>query len=83
MAITIGGSFFFYGGIRVVVWMFFFNCLPETKGKTLEEMEEFFGVKREDEKVEKEGVNCIGGGKSIWERSLLEERTFKKTRGVN
>ncbi|XP_038723887.1 polyol transporter 5-like [Tripterygium wilfordii] len=40
---TIGGAFFFYAVIAIVSWIFFFFCLPETQGRTLEEMEELFG----------------------------------------
>ncbi|KAJ4967576.1 hypothetical protein NE237_019425 [Protea cynaroides] len=42
-AITIGGSFFLFSGIASVGWVFFFTFLPETQGKTLEEMEGLFG----------------------------------------
>ncbi|KAJ7952978.1 Polyol transporter like [Quillaja saponaria] len=41
-AITIGGAFFMFAGIAVVAWLFFFFFLPETKGKSLEEMEKLF-----------------------------------------
>ncbi|KAF8405195.1 hypothetical protein HHK36_010095 [Tetracentron sinense] len=41
-AITIGGSFFLYAGIAIVAWVFFYTFLPETRGKTLEEMEVLF-----------------------------------------
>ncbi|KAJ4963476.1 hypothetical protein NE237_023415 [Protea cynaroides] len=37
-AITIGGAFFLFAGIASVAWAFFFTFLPETQGKTLEEM---------------------------------------------
>ncbi|CAN1225114.1 Probable polyol transporter 3 [Linum perenne] len=42
-AITIGGAFFMFAGISVVGLLFFYFMFPETKGKTLEEMEELFG----------------------------------------
>ena len=42
-AITIGGSFFLYASIASVAWVFFYTCLPETQGKTLEEMGALFG----------------------------------------
>jgi sugar porter (SP) family MFS transporter len=41
-AITIGGSFFMFAGISVLAWVFFYFALPETKGKSLEEMETLF-----------------------------------------
>ncbi|XP_028775647.1 probable polyol transporter 6 [Neltuma alba] len=40
--ITIGGSFFMFAGISALAWAFFFFFLPETKGKSLEEMEKLF-----------------------------------------
>ncbi|KAF8711225.1 hypothetical protein HU200_029242 [Digitaria exilis] len=43
-AITIGGSFFLYAGIAMVAWVFFFTSLPETRGRTLEEMGKLFGM---------------------------------------
>ncbi|PIN22118.1 hypothetical protein CDL12_05164 [Handroanthus impetiginosus] len=43
-AITIGGVFFLYAGIAVVAFVFFYTLYPETKGKTLEEMEALFGT---------------------------------------
>ncbi|KAI9127532.1 hypothetical protein K1719_000525 [Acacia pycnantha] len=42
-AITIGGAFFLFAGITTVGWIFFYTMLPETQGKTLEEMEGSFG----------------------------------------
>ncbi|KAI9123531.1 hypothetical protein K1719_004831 [Acacia pycnantha] len=42
-AITIGGVFFLYGTIATIGWIFFFIVFPETRGKTLEEMEASFG----------------------------------------
>lgn len=41
--ITFGGMFFVLAGIMVVTTAFFYVCMPETKGKTLEEMETIFG----------------------------------------
>ncbi|XP_047173435.1 polyol transporter 5-like [Vigna umbellata] len=45
-AITIGGAFFLYFGIAAVGWLFFYTVLPETRGKTLEDMEGSFGTFR-------------------------------------
>lgn len=42
-AITIGGAFFLYCGIATFGWIFFYTVLPETRGKTLEEIEGSFG----------------------------------------
>lgn len=41
-AITIGGSFFMFASISIVAWFFFFFLMPETKGRSLEEMEKIF-----------------------------------------
>lgn len=41
-AITIGGAFFMFAGVALVAWWFFFFLLPETKGKSLEEIEIIF-----------------------------------------
>ncbi|KAJ1407392.1 Sugar/inositol transporter [Sesbania bispinosa] len=42
-AITIGGAFFLFAGIAVAAWIFHYTMLPETRGKTLEEIEGSFG----------------------------------------
>ncbi|CAN0861972.1 Probable polyol transporter 6 [Linum grandiflorum] len=42
-AITIGGAFFMFAGVSVVAWVFFYFVFPETKGRSLEDMEELFG----------------------------------------
>lgn len=41
-AITIGGAFFLYSGVALVGWIFFYTWLPETQGRTLEDMEILF-----------------------------------------
>ncbi|XXG89125.1 hypothetical protein AAC387_Pa12g1205 [Persea americana] len=47
-AITIGGTFFLFAGVATLSWIFFYNFLPETQGRTLEEMETIFGKKEEE-----------------------------------
>ncbi|KAF8409938.1 hypothetical protein HHK36_002457 [Tetracentron sinense] len=42
-AISIGGAFFLFAGIASVAWVFFYTFLPETQGRTLEDMEALFG----------------------------------------
>ncbi|MDC4224780.1 MAG: MFS transporter [Candidatus Manganitrophus sp.] len=36
------GIFWFYGLMGVITWLFVDRLVPETKGKTLEEIEEYF-----------------------------------------
>lgn len=49
-ALTIGGAFFMFAGISVIAWVFFYFLVPETKGKTLEEMETLFTKKNKSGK---------------------------------
>ncbi|XP_067126791.1 proton myo-inositol cotransporter-like isoform X1 [Centruroides vittatus] len=68
-AITKYGTFYLYVGFAVVGWVVFFLFLPETKGKTLEEVESLFscslwedGTTRNEEKmvqyVHIRGISC-------------------------
>ncbi|GFY89988.1 polyol/monosaccharide transporter 5 [Actinidia rufa] len=43
-AITIGGVFFFFTGVSIAGFVFFNTLLPETQGKTLEEIQVLFGT---------------------------------------
>ncbi|XP_022762388.1 polyol transporter 5-like [Durio zibethinus] len=67
-AITIGGAFFLFSGIATVAFFFFYTCLPETQGKTLEEMEGLFGKlvgwRKEAKKMKMESKDVNGDGKS-------------------
>ncbi|CAA7393652.1 unnamed protein product [Spirodela intermedia] len=49
-AITTGGAFLLYAGIAIAGWVFFFFFLPETRWKTLEEVELLF-ARKEDANV--------------------------------
>ena len=44
--ITRYGAFWLYGGIAFCGWVFFFVYIPETKGKSLEELEHIFNTER-------------------------------------
>ncbi|XP_039173680.1 polyol transporter 5-like [Eucalyptus grandis] len=68
-AITIGGAFFLYTGIVCASWVFFYVLMPETQGRTLEEIDQFFGkytkwrsTKRELEMRRNKAVVNNGGG---------------------
>ncbi|XP_028775646.1 probable polyol transporter 6 [Neltuma alba] len=41
--ITMSGTFFMFTGITVLAWLFYYFFLPETKGRSLEDMEIIFG----------------------------------------
>ncbi|CAF2154094.1 polyol transporter 5 [Brassica rapa] len=41
-AMTTGGAFYLFGGIATVAWVFFYTFLPETQGRSLEDMDELF-----------------------------------------
>ncbi|GLT98071.1 hypothetical protein SLE2022_155950 [Rubroshorea leprosula] len=56
-AITIGGAFFLYAGIALVSWFFFYTFLPETQGRTLEDMEVLFEKFNWRESKRKKEVN--------------------------
>jgi SP family galactose:H+ symporter-like MFS transporter len=36
------GTFFMYGGIAVISWLFIYRRVPETRGQTLEQIEEYW-----------------------------------------
>ncbi|KAL0449963.1 UNVERIFIED_CONTAM: putative polyol transporter 6 [Sesamum latifolium] len=57
-AITIGGAFYLFASVSVVAWFFVYFCLPETKGRSLEEMEEVF-TKDGDDKNEKKQLELV------------------------
>ncbi|CAI9782793.1 unnamed protein product [Fraxinus pennsylvanica] len=57
-SITIGGAFFLFAGIAIIAWIFFYTLLPETRGRSLEDMEVLFGSfcrwRSTSNKIEKE-----------------------------
>nr|CAD1822649.1 unnamed protein product [Ananas comosus var. bracteatus] len=65
-AITISGSFFLYAGVAAMGWVFFYVFLPETRGRSLEDMEVLFGRKRVEEEKEK--------GKEGGEEGVVENK---------
>nr|CAB3462189.1 unnamed protein product [Digitaria exilis] len=44
-AITMAGAFYLYGAIAAAAFVFVYTCLPETRGRSLEDMEELFHTK--------------------------------------
>lgn len=61
-AITKQGAFYFYGSLAFLGFIFFFFNLPETKGKSLEQLESLFSpenkLKSDDEEDEVEEVQA-------------------------
>ncbi|KAK1288059.1 Polyol transporter 5 [Acorus calamus] len=53
-AITIGGSFYLFAGFATIAWVFFFTYLPETRGRTLEDMGSLFGKTSHENQNSKE-----------------------------
>lgn len=47
-AITAAGTFWMYGLIGVIGWCLVYKMVPETKGKSLEEIQEMFSRQRKD-----------------------------------
>ena len=45
--ITRAGVFFLYAGLAVLAWLFFLRKVPETKGKSLEEIQSELGGDQE------------------------------------
>ncbi|CAH0388939.1 unnamed protein product [Bemisia tabaci] len=45
--LTEAGSYVFYGVISLLGTVYFYACLPETKGRSLQEIEDFFSGRRE------------------------------------
>ncbi|XP_044507400.1 polyol transporter 5-like [Mangifera indica] len=66
-SISIGGAFFLFAGIATVAWLFFYTMLPETKGKTLEEMQVLFGNFNwlRDSKQKKRNTEVYGNGDRV------------------
>ncbi|KAJ0960874.1 hypothetical protein J5N97_001224 [Dioscorea zingiberensis] len=58
-AITIGWSFFLYAGVAAVAWLFFFTFLPETRGRTLEDMEVLFVTRYKGSSAQKNQVELV------------------------
>ena len=44
-AITMAGAFYLYAAIAAAAFVFVYACLPETRGRSLEDMEELFHTK--------------------------------------
>lgn len=44
-AITMAGTFYLYGAVAAASFVFIYTCLPETRGRNLEDMEQLFRTK--------------------------------------
>lgn len=64
-AITIGGAFFLYASVGVLAWVFFYTLLPETQGKSLEEIESLFGTFFKWRSTARELKQGKGGDKNV------------------
>ncbi|KAI7743800.1 hypothetical protein M8C21_030379 [Ambrosia artemisiifolia] len=71
-AITIGGAFFMFAGMSVLAWIFFFFFLPETKGRSLEEMEQVFTRVKKSRNVD---VELQNGNKGVQVLQSENQRT--------
>ncbi|KAL1316394.1 hypothetical protein HN51_068589 [Arachis hypogaea] len=58
--ITMAGIFFMYTAITALAWCFYYSFLPETKGRSLEDMESIFG-KTNDINNNKQVKHVING----------------------
>ncbi|KAH0900640.1 hypothetical protein HID58_040143, partial [Brassica napus] len=74
-AITTGGAFFMFAGVAAVAWNFFFFLMPETKGKSLEEIEALF-QRDGDHKVRGENGTINGSYIAIIEIEMKEDDVF-------
>ncbi|XP_057963743.1 polyol transporter 5-like [Malania oleifera] len=59
--ITIGGAFFLFAGLATAAWLFFYTFLPETQGRTLEEMEALFCKNKDTNWVNETKKNTQNG----------------------
>ena len=41
-AVSPSGAFWLFGGIALVGWVYFYAALPETKGKSIEQVQQLF-----------------------------------------
>ncbi|CAL4891991.1 unnamed protein product [Urochloa decumbens] len=44
-AVTMAGAFYIYAAVAAAAFVFVYTCLPETRGRSLEDMEELFHTK--------------------------------------
>ena len=58
-AITIGGTFFLFCGLAVIAWVFFYYLCPETKGKSLEEIQMLFTKEKKNAAASPEKMTAV------------------------
>ena len=85
---TAAGTFWFYGSLMVLGTVFVYFYLPETKGKSLEEIQKYFESKETKTKTEKTETNRFiyitvpeVTGKSLYEIHQYFESKAKKATG--
>eukprot|EP01018_Ginkgo_biloba_P032336 Gb_17133 [translate_table: standard] len=70
-AMTEAGVFFLYAGISFLCAVFFYACIPETKGKTLEEIVAYFHKQSDSEKISRApGELELGNGQPIASKAM-------------
>jgi hypothetical protein len=53
-ALTTGGTFWLFSGLSIVGTVFVFFVVPETKGKSLKEIQELLGAEKDQSVVDEE-----------------------------
>uniref|UniRef100_A0A6E8VUK9 Facilitated trehalose transporter Tret1 n=1 Tax=Anopheles coluzzii TaxID=1518534 RepID=A0A6E8VUK9_ANOCL len=69
------GTFILYGCFSFVGTIFFYLCLPETKGKTLQEIEDYFSGRTKTLKKPKAGTNGQQNDENDGQQMLLANGT--------
>jgi SP family galactose:H+ symporter-like MFS transporter len=54
--LTVGGTFLFYATVGVFAWIFTYRLVPETKGKTLEEIQKHWQTGKHPREMGKQAV---------------------------
>lgn len=84
-AMTPAGAFFFFAAVGASSVVFIYFCVPETKGKTLEEIEQGFSKEKDTERLLTveltSDLKSSGPADDSTEESLEDTRSFGKVPG--